>query len=52
MPLSFQVLQVFPNIPLSYQPGYNFVDASIYGIYDLLPSIIHLSIFFAFFSPK
>lgn len=53
MPLTFQVFQIFPiKYSLSFLPVYNCVDTSSYGIYDLLPSIIHLSIFLVFPSPK
>lgn len=53
MPLTFQVFQILPiKYSLSFLPVYNCVDTSSYGIYDLLPSIIHLSFFLVFRSPK
>lgn len=45
-------LSDLPKYSFSFLPRYNFVDTSIYDIYDLLPSVIYLPIFFVFLSPK
>lgn len=50
---SFQVFQIFPvKYFFSFLPQYNFVNTSIYDIYDLLPSIMDLFIFLVFLYSK